>query len=143
MKRIISVIRLSMMTSIAAVIMLFVPQESLAATSHNWCVRWGTSFWDSGVGEDYGTGSSWYGRGAKVVVTPPGGPSQIFYASVDTGCFSFVNAATSNYIVRILAETRIGGSNNIRVRSFSSQSVYENWLASPVDDNLESWIFLA
>lgn len=127
--------------ALAAVLAGHLPRAARAATTQNWCIRWGTSYYDSGVGEDYGTASSWYGRGVKVRVTPPGGTTQTYYASPDTGCFSFTNAATSGYLVRVFAETRIGGSNNIKVRAFSSQTAYSAWLADPIDDNLESWLF--
>jgi hypothetical protein len=113
--------------------------SDVEAATHNWCVRWGTGFLDSNIGEDLGTSSSWYGRGAKVAVTPPGGSVQTYYASPSTGCFSFSHAATSGFGVKIYAETRIGGANNIRVRAFSDEAALDAWLDFPLNDNLEHW----
>lgn len=121
-------------------VFLALPSVAEAAT-HTWCVRWATTFQDSGVGEDYGTASTWYGRGVRVAVTPPGGGIQTYYARKSDGCFVFSHIATSGFNVKVYAETRIGQAqqDDIIVRGFSSMDALEFWMDLPLIDNLEYW----
>lgn len=125
---------------------LAAPLTARATTfDHHWCFNWKAVNLDTNIGEDFNLTSTWTARGARIGVQHAvAGNQPVMYTNVGTGCVDFQSTASSNFTVTIYAETKVGASGNIIVRSFATEANYVSWRDGPgaPSATLEQWLWL-
>lgn len=108
---------------------------SAVTYTHNVCIKLRTGFVDGATG-DFGTGSTWVGRGVTFAPATGG----LYFTSPSTGC-AIVYAATPVIgPITIYAQSVVGASNNIVVRSFPTSAAMDTYKTTPSYANLPKWI---
>ncbi len=116
--------------------------EPVLLGTNRWefCMRWVYESIDSGFGEDhYTSGTLMKARGMRVRVDHAnwGAPME-FFASQDNGCFSFVAAENTGFVVTVFAEAQLGQGSDITVKAFPTKADSQLYLNDP-----PQWVFVA
>ena len=121
---------------VAAISLFVFQREALAVTyTHTVCIKVRAGHLDAATG-DYGTATTWIGRGIKFMAF-----GTKYNASESSGCKTFTSSSGGGLTQMVVyAESKIGGSGNITVRSFPTEAAMDTWNGNQVDGNLSQWV---
>jgi hypothetical protein len=112
------------------------PSYAQATFTHTVCIKVRAGHVDAATG-DFGTGSTWVGRGIKFYAF---GAKR--YTDESDGCSTFTSTTGGGLTTMIIyAESKIGGTDNITVRSFETLADLNTWNGNPTDNNLPQWVW--
>lgn len=110
------------------------PAHAQVTYTHTVCIKVRGGHVDAATG-DFGTGTAWVGRGIKFYAY---GAKR--YTDESDGCSTFTSSTGGGLTMMVIyAESKIGGTDNITVRSFETLADLNTWEASPTDTNLPQW----